>query len=121
MRGFYAYGLRSPHADKLALERVLVAAQGKAWSAEDPDPEILAPEGEWKRELEARRGAVRGAVVVRPALLTSGRCTGVYRTSTGDQGNWFTTVSREDVAHFIVEGVLKEWEKWEGKIVSIAY
>jgi len=37
----------------------------------------------------------------------------------GDIGGY--VVSRKDVAHFLVEGVLAEWKKWEGKCLSVAY
>jgi hypothetical protein len=34
------------------------------------------------------------------------------------------TISRKDVGHFVVEGVLAKWDEessWKGKCVSVAY
>ncbi|CDO70327.1 hypothetical protein BN946_scf184843.g16 [Trametes cinnabarina] len=43
-----------------------------------------------------------------------------YRAVAGEiEGGY--TVSRRDTAHFIVNGVLKDWEKWEGKGVVLVY
>ncbi|KAF9256218.1 hypothetical protein L218DRAFT_1081479 [Marasmius fiardii PR-910] len=43
-----------------------------------------------------------------------------YRTSEGElSGGW--TVSRRDVAHFIVAKALNDWESYAGKIITIAY
>ena len=82
----------------------------------------------WTDKLPAP-GSVKEIVVIRPALLVDGDCqadkskvkTGKepYRVKEGDIGGW--TVSRKDVAHFVVEGVLENWGQWKGKCVSIAY
>lgn len=71
---------------------------------------------------------LKSLVVIRPALLTDGTYRvdqttsgkDAYRVSVGDvEGSW--TISRKDVAHFLVEGVAKQWDNWEGKCVRIAY
>lgn len=77
-------------------------------------------------------GSVKNAVVIRAAFLLDGKCRAdqmkddkgkggkmPYRVQEGDIKGW--SVSRRDVAHFVVEDVLAEWSKWEGKCVSIAY
>ena len=38
---------------------------------------------------------------------------------TGEVDGW--TVSRRDVAHFIVDAVTNRWEEYGGRQVSIAY
>ena len=87
---------------------------GSGWQDALPDP-----------------GSVKDIVVIRPALLVDGECKAdkaqggkgkgkePYRVREGDIGGW--TVSRKDVAHFVVEGALGDWQKWAGKCVSIAY
>ena len=64
-------------------------------------------------------GTLKNILVIRPALLVDGDAKGVYRVAEDDIGGW--TVRREDVAHFVVEGALGDWEKWQNKCVSIAY
>ncbi|KAF9242078.1 hypothetical protein BU15DRAFT_87000 [Melanogaster broomeanus] len=69
------------------------------------------------------------SVVLRPAFLTNGECRGEKPSSVGKKGyrvaewdvdrSW--TVSRSDVAHFLVEGVVKHWDEWEGKCLGIGY
>jgi putative NADH-flavin reductase len=44
-------------------------------------------------------------VIVRPGLLTNGPCTGRYRILTDLQGVTAGKISREDVAHFILEAI----------------
>lgn len=107
---------------------------GWTWDERDnPGTDVL--DWDWKasRDLPGP-GTVQNVVVVRPALLTDGICradqekkrrTGYphgeqYTVEEGDlKGRW--TISRKDVAHFVVERVIKEWNDWEGKRVSIAY
>ena len=86
----------------------------------------------WKDSLP-EPGSMKDVVVIRPALLVDGECKAdkvkagkgkeagkePYRVKEGDIGGW--TVSRKDVAHFVVEGALGDWQKWGGKCVSIAY
>jgi hypothetical protein len=120
IRPVYGYLLRLPHNDKLGLERVLAQASGAPWTSEEPLSDILPSDGSWKDEL-AGSGIVSSTVVIRPAFLTDGACKGTYRTSIGDQGKSFTSISRRDVAHFIVEDVMKHWTKWEDSMVSLAY
>ncbi|EIN07952.1 hypothetical protein PUNSTDRAFT_135470 [Punctularia strigosozonata HHB-11173 SS5] len=120
IRPMYGYLLRSPHEDKLGMERVLAQATGTPWTDEEPVSHILSSDGSWKNDLPPT-GAIASTVVVRPALLTDGACTGKYRTSVGDHGKGFTTISRQDVARFVAEDVIKDWEKWDNKVVSIAY
>lgn len=121
-RPLYAWGLAQPHADKLGLERVLARCMGQAWADEEPAEEIL-PTGWESTGGTPEEGAVRDVVVIRPALLTDGKCKGVYRVGEEREmkGHNGYTVSREDVAHFIAEDVVVNWEKWAGKAVCIAY
>ncbi|EMD38023.1 hypothetical protein CERSUDRAFT_64307 [Gelatoporia subvermispora B] len=118
--------LRVPHADKLGLERVVAHCAGRAWTEEEPRADIIGTE--WaSREGLLSSGELKHAVVIRPALLTDGACKGdssqgkpPYKV-TSDEMTGFYTVSRRDVAHFIVEGVLAGWERWDGQCINISY
>jgi hypothetical protein len=120
LRPMYGYLIRQPHNDKLGLERVLAQASGAPWTSEEPPSDVLPSDGSWKDELTGS-DVVASGVVLRPAFLTDGACKGKYRTSVGDHGKGFTSISRRDVAHFIVEDVMKHWTKWENTVVSLAY
>ncbi|KZT00053.1 uncharacterized protein LAESUDRAFT_745958 [Laetiporus sulphureus 93-53] len=128
LKPLYGYLLRGPHADKLAMERVVAYCAWRTWDGdEDELEEGILPEG-W-REMEGlpAEGMLEHVVVVRPALLTDGECRAEtagteppYRVADHDLGDGYR-VSRKDVAHFIVEGLLTDWQQWEGKCLSIAY
>lgn len=126
---FYSYLLTVPHADKRGAEEVLAHCAGWEWKTEDsPGTEVLG--GDWKASVDLPiPGTLKNVVVVRPAMLTDGTCRadtwessseGPYKVEAEDLvGRW--TVSRKDVAHFLVERVVRHWDEWEGKRVSIAY
>jgi hypothetical protein len=81
----------------------------------------------------SKEGELKRVLVVRPALLTDGECLAeklelegvkkeskkAYRVSEGELGGW--TVSRKDVAHFVVDAIVHRWDEFEDKCVSIAY
>lgn len=117
----YGYLLRVPHADKLGMERAVAHVAGWTWEDEEPKPEIM-PEG-WSARLP-EVGFATEVLVVRPALLTDGKCKadegGKYRAEEREVPSGYS-VSRRDVAHFIVESGLKDWAKWKGKCVRMAY
>ncbi|THH04024.1 hypothetical protein EW145_g5823 [Phellinidium pouzarii] len=120
MKPLYSYLLRSPHADKLCMERAIAHVGGLTWSSEDigePSAEIL-PLG-WDSRV-GPEGWLKSFIVVRPAMLTDGKAKGAYRASGAEiPGAYY--ISRKDVAHFIVEQALSDWQKWEGKHVRITY
>ncbi|KDN48325.1 hypothetical protein RSAG8_02917, partial [Rhizoctonia solani AG-8 WAC10335] len=93
--------LSQPHEDKIGLENnVKQATSSEGWL----DP--------------------KNSVIVRPSLLTSGKCLadtkpGAYRAGEVLKSAW--TVSRADVGHFIVEKVLTEWDQWAGKTWVVSY
>lgn len=126
---FSRYFLAVPHADKRGTEEVLAYCAGWEWETEDsPGTGVLG--GDWKASVDLPTpGTLKNVVVVRPALLTDGTSRAdtlesssgePYKVEVGDlAGRW--TVSRKDVAHFLVEKVVRHWDEWEGKRVSIAY
>ncbi|KAJ1302168.1 hypothetical protein OPQ81_000996 [Rhizoctonia solani] len=101
LRILYGWLLRIPHEDKIGLENnVKQATSREGW-------------------LEARN-----SVIVRPALLTSGKCAADtkkdgYRIGEELVNAW--TISRADVGHFVVEKVVEDWDRWAGKAWVVAY
>lgn len=118
-RVLYPWLLANPHADKFGLERVIAHVTGRAWT--DPEPPAASMSREdWQNTpgLPAA-GEFPNVVVLRPAFFSEGKFTGKYKTSHKGLSSHF--ISRPDVAHFIVEGVLKNWSEWKGDCASIGY
>ncbi|KAG8912075.1 hypothetical protein FRC01_005309 [Tulasnella sp. 417] len=115
-KGIYAM-LAVPHADKLGMERVIHWSAGWEWKDKEPPPTLL-PEG-WKERLGGSEGWLKSAVIVRPAMLTDGVEKAKYKVGENLPGLY--SISRKDTAHFIVNDVLQNWEKWDGKAVAIGY
>jgi len=122
----YSYLLSEPHKDKCGAEEVVAHCAGWNWDARDSGgEEILGLD--WENRIPfVGRGQLKSIMVVRPALLNDGECRAevkgskAYRVKEGGlECGW--SVSRKDVAHFLVEGVVKHWQEWEGKGVTIAY
>ena len=128
LKPLYGYLLAVPHKDKVGAERIVAHCAGWSWDADDGEVgEDILSSG-WEAGLP-EAGSLRNIVVIRPALLVDGDCKAdkmkdgegkePYRVKEGEIGGW--TVGRKDVAHFVVEGVLGDWGRWEGKCISIAY
>lgn len=126
LKPLYGYLLQVPHKDKCGAEEILAHCAGWPWEeCDSPGPEILG--ANWKERVPDG-GQLKSVVVIRPALLTDGECRAdeasrnkqAYRVNEGDLSGSYM-VSRKDVAHFLVEGVIKDWDTWQGKRVSIAY
>ena len=121
LKPFYAYFLAVPHRDKVGAERAVAYCAGWGWDTEvegEVGDDIMG-EGWIGSDGLPKPGTFKNIVVVRPALLTDGDAKGAYRVEEGDIRGW--TVSRKDVAHFVVEGVLANWGQWCNKCVGIAY
>ncbi|KAG8809089.1 hypothetical protein FRC17_003624 [Serendipita sp. 399] len=117
MKMMYTYMLPSPHADKLGLERLLQHAMGLPWKEKiEPKEEVLP--SDWEKDYPAP-GFLPEVVVVRPAFLTDGPETGKFKVTETETP--FYTISRRDVAHFIGERLLAEFDTWSGKIVNVGY
>ncbi|KAF7794295.1 hypothetical protein EIP86_005428 [Pleurotus ostreatoroseus] len=119
MRILYSVLLRQPHEDKLGMERVVAHCAGWAWRDKEPQYDVLPRH--WRSvENTPQEGALKRMLLVRGAMFTDGKCMGdvqqtgdktPYRVSEGDLKNNGYTISREDVAHFLVEGALKDWDR----------
>ncbi|KAF9447902.1 hypothetical protein P691DRAFT_801664 [Macrolepiota fuliginosa MF-IS2] len=141
LKPLYGYFLIGPHADKLGGERVLHhCTSGWSWnsaSSGEPAEGILPSEWE-KTEGLPKESSLSGVVVIRPSLLTDGECLGdaydtaikqgkggkkakkPYKVSAEKELGGYT-VSRKDVAHFVLDLVLNRWAEFENKIVNISY
>lgn len=127
LKPLYNFALSVPHADKRGAERVLSHCAGWRWNDQDdgePSEEIM---GDWlHREGLPGFGTLTSVLVVRPALFTDGerkpgnkgRDVG-YTVTEQESGGW--TVSRKDVAHFIVEAGTTRWDEFANKRVYISY
>lgn len=121
------------------MERVLSHCTGQAWNEPAPEDNILG-KGWDKQEGTPVEGSLRHIVVIRPALLTDGECLAdkyaekslkkphkpqkvAYKFGTDEElgkHNGYT-VSRKDVAHFMVEEAVPNWDRFEGKRVNVCY
>jgi len=115
LRPLYAV-IRSPHADKLGMERVIHYSGGwtPEWKEREPVKEVLAPG--WQAKLP-EKGWLKHVVIVRPAILTDGEALKKYRV--GDHLKSSYTISRKDVAYFIACDLLENWEKYDGKAITV--
>lgn len=134
LKPLYNYVLSNPHADKLAMERILNhVAEGWTWNpAKDgePSPKILPSDWKSTEGLPAE-GTLKSVIVLRPSMFTDGKCQAEkyeesgrkgkapYRASTEEIGGY--TISRRDVAHFVVDLVTKRWDEFDHKVVNISY
>jgi hypothetical protein len=121
----YSWLLPQPHKDKLGVERVISYSAGWPW---DEKRDVLGEEilsQDWEGDLPSP-GWLRDVVIVQPAILTDGGCRAEERgephgTRAGEVLKGAYTVSRKDVAWWIVEKCLKDWEAWKNKRVVLAY
>ncbi|KAI0765580.1 hypothetical protein BC629DRAFT_1596693 [Irpex lacteus] len=121
------------------MERVLSHCIGEQWADPEPEDDILG-RGWAAQEGTPGEGALKHVVVIRPALLTDGECLAdkheakslkkphkprkvAYKFGTDEElgkHNGYT-VSRKDVAHFMVEEAIPGWDRFEGKRVNVCY
>ncbi|KAJ7497616.1 hypothetical protein FB451DRAFT_1348448 [Mycena latifolia] len=119
-----------PHKDKIGMERVLAHCAGWDWDSEsdgEPTADIMG-EGWMDRKGLPAPGTLKHALIIRPALLTDGECVAdkvqakgkgkLYRVSEQDLGLY--TISRKDVAHFVVDA-LSRWDEFDNKRVNVGY
>lgn len=143
LKPLYSWGLAIPHADKLGAERVIHHCAAEEWVESEPGAEIMDNEGvAWlEREGLPSPGELKHWAIVRPALLLNGACKGdeapkntkqkcdkepkepkePYKVLDDSGFSMGHTISRRDVAHFLAEGLVKNWETWQGRIVGISY
>ena len=131
LRPMYSYLLDQPHKDKLGTERLAFHCIGREWPNAVPEPTEDIMGSDWANsEGLPKFGTFSNVLIVHPALLTDGECVAdkveksgkkkkPYKVSSEEVSGY--TVSRKDVAHFIVEDALKNWEKYRNTIATIVY
>jgi hypothetical protein len=119
--------IAEPHHDKLGQELVLAHVSGRLGSpgwvktSETVETKILPSGWEATSAGLPTKGELSEVLIVRPAWLTDGPATGVYRVVDGQGDHQCKTISRQDVAHFIVNQAVPTWSQWSGKAVSLGY
>ncbi|KAG8895656.1 hypothetical protein FRB99_000398 [Tulasnella sp. 403] len=118
MKPMYSVLLKSPHEDKLGMEKLLHHSSGSsaAWTEAGPKEEILAPG--WEAKV-GETGWLKHLVIIRPSFLTDGPETGLYQV--GEDLKKRYTISRRDVAHFVAGALVEKWDEFEGRGVVIGY
>lgn len=128
LKPLYGYLLAVPHKDKVGAERVITHCAGWQWDPNEKEPgeDIMGPKWMERSGLPEAGSMAKNVLVIRPALLTDGKCLAdaeqskkTYRVSEQELGGW--TVSRKDVAHFVADAILNRWDEFSGKTVNISY
>lgn len=138
LKPVYSYLLAGAHADKIGAERILHhCTAGWSWnSAVDGEPGKGILGDGWKdTEGLPEQGSLKQVIVLRPSMFTDGESVAEkfeaqgkgtgngkppYRVSTDKElKGW--TISRKDVAHFVVDVILNRWNEFENRIVNISY
>ncbi|KAJ6551339.1 hypothetical protein B0H19DRAFT_951128 [Mycena capillaripes] len=130
LKPLYGIALAAAHRDKIGMERVIAHCAGWPWNpAVDGEfgTDILSDDWTARAGLPAP-GSLTDVLVMRPALLTDGKCvadevaaTGKgtsYRVSEEQLGGY--TISRKDTAHFVVDA-LSRWDEFRNKRINIGY
>ena len=144
----YGYLLRGPHADKLGLERVLAHASGRKWEDKEPREDLTTMDGvKWQDRTGLPAPGSLEVLVIRPPMFveskqkstpppaaTASQPSGEnepeaskkeaeevlkYRVGGSELGGTYT-ISREELGHFIAENVVKNWDKFKGKAVTVS-
>lgn len=130
LKPMYSWLLDNPHIDKRGMERIVARAIGRTldgWSERDiTSSDAVLPAG-WEERLP--QGSKPRIVVVRAALLQDGEAKGDTGSFSGAKAPYTIkgeneagyTISRKDVAHFIVEQAMSAFNDYSGKVVSISY
>nr|GAT59774.1 predicted protein [Mycena chlorophos] len=121
--------IEQPHQDKLAMERVIAHGAGWRWGVDgtvEPDASIIGENWQQRPGLPAE-GTYKNVLVVRAAWLTDGKSLADERETQGKPGYRYSeqelrcyTISRSDVAHFIVTS-LGRWDEVQGKRINVGY
>lgn len=110
--------LSGPHRDKEGLEYVLQSAATAL-----PTPTSHFPPTDILSEIEREavpKNVIPEIVIVRPALLTDGEPRGIDKIRADEKLSTYT-VSRKDVALFVVEKCLPGNDKWLNRTPVVGY
>ncbi|KAJ7851239.1 hypothetical protein B0H14DRAFT_3662119 [Mycena olivaceomarginata] len=130
LKPLHAMVLPAPRKDRIGMERVIAHCAGWRWDskADGEVAEGILDQGWMQRKGLPAAGSLRHALVVRPAMLTDGRCVTdeleakgkgklPYHVSEQELGGY--TISRKDIAHFVVNALTRRWDE-VGKQASSA-
>lgn len=140
LRQATSYGLLPAHRDKRSAERLIAHVAGWTWDdarfgpiPEEEEREMYDGARGWRERegMPAVGALLEQLAVVRPLLLTDGDCMGdktkdelagaePYRVETLNSTNAWS-ISRKDVAHFVVKATTSRWEQYKGSAVYLAY
>lgn len=112
-------------------DKVNAEGTSRAPPASTSAPSSSGTGTEREGEVLLQSGWLKELVLLRPVLYTDGACKAdeakqskkePYRVADKEIGGGYT-ISRKDVAHFIVEGLMPpaKWEEWKGKSAYLAY
>ncbi|KAF7361612.1 NAD(P)-bd-dom domain-containing protein [Mycena venus] len=131
LKPLYGVVLAAPHKDKIGMERAIAHCAGWTWDQKTDGPveEEILGEGWMQRKGLPPPGSLKRMLVIRPALLTDGKCEAdeaaakgkgkvAYRVSEKELGGYM--ISRKDTAHFVVDA-LTRWDEFGNKRVNISY
>lgn len=120
------FHLRKLRLDELGLERVLAHGSGRQWDDTEPRDKITTVDGiKWQDRKGLPLFASLEVLVIRPEpsvalwdeiMENSG---GNSNDVGGSQLSEPYTVSKEEVTHFIAETVVKNWNQYKGKVVTV--
>ncbi|ESK95119.1 hypothetical protein Moror_13851 [Moniliophthora roreri MCA 2997] len=127
LKPLYAYLLAVPHHDKIGVERLLHHCAGWSWKEAKANADHVLGANWLETPGLPERGSLEGVLIVRGAMFTDGESMAEskgkkkgYRVTDSElPGAW--TISRKDVAHFIVDALLNKWDQYGSKCISIAY
>ncbi|KAJ7778995.1 hypothetical protein B0H16DRAFT_1359687 [Mycena metata] len=129
IKPFYS-ALATPHNDKIGMEQVLAYCAGRPLDPSHGEPKVEVLSENWTQRLPPPGTLKHRVLVVRPALLTNGKCMAdelevkgkgkaPYRASAEELCAY--TISRKDVAHFVVNA-LGRWDEFESKYaINVGY
>lgn len=127
LKPMYSYVLGPAHVDKFGMEHVLSYCAGMPWEDADYRKDVVPADWTKMQGLPAA-GSLKTVIVLRAGGLTDGPAKGddptkkpPYTACDDDEKCAGYMITRKDVAHFIVENALQNWDKWQGKRVSLAY
>lgn len=135
----YGYLLRGPFADKLGFERILAHTGGRDWDDREPRDDITTVDGvKWQDRTNLPGYGSLEVLIIRPSALidpkqkpapsppTDGNPDAKkeeekpsYRVG-GPELSGTYKISRDEVAHFIVENAMKNWDQFKGKGLTVS-
>lgn len=132
LKPLHAMVLPAPRKDKIGMERVIAHCAGWRWDPQT-DGEVaegILDQGWMRRKGLPAAGSLKWVLVVRPAMLTDGKCVAdeleakgkgklPYRVSEQELGGY--TISRKDTAHFVVDALTRRWDEVGNRHVNVAY